>query len=85
MNTLTLRRIIETSKGLLKIEPKVRASDAYSLSLIYTPGVFLSLQTYQVGQVCLKIKEQPETIYDYCITSHAVALISDGSGIIYFL
>jgi malic enzyme len=39
MNTLTLRRIIETSKGLLKIEPKVRASDAYSLSLIYTPGV----------------------------------------------
>ncbi len=39
MNTLTLRKIIETSKGLLKIEPKVRASDAYSLSLIYTPGV----------------------------------------------
>jgi hypothetical protein len=39
MNTLTLRKIMEISRGLLKIEPKVRASDAYSLSLIYTPGV----------------------------------------------
>jgi malic enzyme len=30
---------MEQSRGLLKIEPKVKASDTYSLSLIYTPGV----------------------------------------------
>jgi malic enzyme len=39
MDALTLRKIMEQSRGLLKIEPKVKATDPYSLSLIYTPGV----------------------------------------------
>lgn len=72
METLTLRKIMENSKGLFKIEPKVKASDNYSLSLIYTPGVkHIISNHFKVGENCMAIKNNPDAIYDYCITSHA--------------
>jgi malate dehydrogenase (oxaloacetate-decarboxylating)(NADP+) len=43
------------------------------LSLAYTPGV---------AEPCLKIKEQPETVWDYTARGNTVAVVSDGTAVL---
>lgn len=51
----------------IKIVSKVEVNDKNSLAIVYTPGVAVS---------CLKIKENPETSYDYTNRENSVAVIS---------
>lgn len=51
----------------IKIVSKVEVNDKNSLAIVYTPGVAAS---------CLKIKENPETSYDYTNRENSVAVIS---------
>ena len=43
------------------------------LSRAYTPGV---------ARVCTTIHQKPETVYDYTIKSHTVAVVTDGSAVL---
>jgi len=40
MKQITLSGIMEKVHGLVEIKPKVKVTDAFTLSLVYTPGVF---------------------------------------------
>lgn len=71
MKQVSLKGIMEKSHGLITIKPKIKVTDAYTLSLVYTPGV---------GQNCLEIKANPDSLYDYTIVTNAVAIVTDGSG-----
>lgn len=51
----------------IKIVSKVEVTDKNALSIVYTPGVAAS---------CLKIKDNPETSYDYTNRENSVAVIS---------
>lgn len=51
----------------IKIVSKVEVTDKNALSIVYTPGVAAS---------CLKIKENPETSYDYTNRENSIAVIS---------
>lgn len=53
-------------KGI-KIVSKVEVKDKQTLAVVYTPGVAAS---------CLKIKDNPETSYDYTNRENSVAVIS---------
>ena len=51
----------------IKIVSKVEVKDKQSLAIVYTPGVAAS---------CLKIKENPESSFDYTNRENSVAVIS---------
>ena len=51
----------------IKIVSKVEVADKNALAIVYTPGVAAS---------CLKIKENPESSYDYTNRENSVAVIS---------
>ncbi len=60
-------------QGKLSIESKHHVKNKNDLSLLYTPGV---------AEVCKKISNNKESIYDYTIKSNSVAVISDGSAVL---
>ncbi len=51
----------------IKIISKVKVKDKKTLALVYTPGVAAS---------CLKIQENPQTVYDYTNKENSAAVIS---------
>lgn len=55
---------------MIRIRPKVRVTDNYTLSLVYTPGV---------GHICKVIESDPDQLYDLTITNNSIALLTDGS------
>jgi len=59
--------------GKLEIKSKVPLKDKKDLSLAYTPGV---------AEVCKKIYEDPNNVYDLTIKSNSVAVVSDGSAVL---
>jgi len=62
------------SRGLLSIESKIPIKDEYILSLVYTPGV---------AEPCLAIQQDPESSFTYTMRGNAVAIISDGSSVLF--
>lgn len=47
----SLKNLFLRTNGLIKIKPKVRVTDNYTLSLVYTPGV---------GHICKVIEKDPD-------------------------
>lgn len=39
MKSQSLKQLFLRTNGLIRIRPKVRVTDNYTLSLVYTPGV----------------------------------------------
>lgn len=72
MDSLQLHK---TYRGKLNISSAVPIIDRETLSTVYTPGV---------GNVCMVIKNAPETLRDYTIAGRTVAVISDGSAVLGF-
>ncbi|CAD8092608.1 unnamed protein product [Paramecium primaurelia] len=66
----SLRNLFLRTNGLIRIRPKVRVTDNYTLSLVYTPGV---------GHICKVIESDPDQLYELTITNNSIALLSDGS------
>ncbi|MCF8001847.1 MAG: NADP-dependent malic enzyme [Halanaerobiales bacterium] len=60
-------------RGKLTVESKHQLANKEDLSLLYTPGV---------AEVCKKISEEKNNIYDYTIKNNSVAVISDGSAVL---
>lgn len=60
-------------QGKLTIEGKHHLTNKKDLSLLYTPGV---------AEVCKKITNNKESIYDYTIKNNSVAIVSDGSAVL---
>lgn len=60
-------------RGKLTVESKYHLTNKKDLSLLYTPGV---------AEVCKKISNNKESIYDYTIKNNSVAVISDGSAVL---
>jgi len=60
-------------RGKLTVESKHHLSNKHDLSLLYTPGV---------AEICKKISENKENVYDYTIKNNSVAVISDGSAVL---
>lgn len=60
-------------QGKLTVESKYHLTNKKDLSLLYTPGV---------AEVCKKISNNKESIYDYTIKNNSVAVISDGSAVL---
>ncbi|CAD8106348.1 unnamed protein product [Paramecium primaurelia] len=65
-----LKQLFLRTNGLISIKPKIRITDNYTLSLVYSPGV---------GYICQVIQKNPDLLYDLTITGNSVALLSDGS------
>ena len=61
------------NQGKLKVKTKVKVEDETDLSLAYSPGV---------AEPCLKIKEDPEKIYEYTNKSNFIAVVSNGSAVL---
>ena len=59
--------------GKLTTESKMHITSSEDLSLLYTPGV---------AALCLEIKNDPKTVYDYTIKSNTIAVVSDGSAVL---
>jgi malate dehydrogenase (oxaloacetate-decarboxylating) len=72
MNSLTLHK---KYKGKLIVSSVVSIDSREILSTVYTPGV---------GDVCVEIKNNPESLRDYTIAGRTVAVISDGSAVLGF-
>lgn len=66
----SLKQLFLRTNGLISIKPKIRITDNYTLSLVYSPGV---------GFICQTIKENPDSLYDLTITGNSIALLTDGS------
>ena len=66
-------RLHKKHKGKISVTPVVSLKSREDLSLAYTPGV---------GTVSMEIANHPETVWDYTIKSHTVAVISDGSAVL---
>ncbi|CAD8124597.1 unnamed protein product [Paramecium sonneborni] len=66
----SLKNLFLRTNGLIRIKPKVRVTDNYTLSLVYTPGV---------GHICKVIEKDPDQLYDLTITGNSIALLADGS------
>ncbi len=60
-------------KGKIKVVSKAPLDSKDSLSTYYTPGV---------AEVCKKIVEKPESVYDLTIKSNSVAIVSDGTRVL---
>jgi malate dehydrogenase (oxaloacetate-decarboxylating) len=60
-------------RGKLSTELTLPLNDSHDLSLAYTPGV---------AEVCKEIAEHPETVDDYTIKGHTVAIVTDGSAVL---
>ena len=63
----------KANHGKLEILGKLPAKTMEDLSVAYTPGV---------AAPCLKIKEDPEAVYDYTIKGNLVGVISDGTAVL---
>jgi malate dehydrogenase (oxaloacetate-decarboxylating) len=63
----------EKLRGKIRIQPKMDITSREDLSLLYSPGV---------AEPCLRIAEQPDTVWKYTIKSNTVAVISDGSAVL---
>lgn len=61
-------------KGKLSTQIKVPLNTKEELSTFYSPGV---------AAPCLEIKKSPEKAYDYTWKSNTVAIISDGSAVLW--
>src|SRR3989338_5214200 len=61
------------NKGKLATKSKVKVATKEDLSLVYTPGV---------AEVCRKIAEEPESVYDYTFKGNTVAVLTDGSAVL---
>lgn len=72
MNPLELHK---TYQGKLNISSVTPIDSKEMLSTVYTPGV---------GQVCMAIKDDPQTLRDYTIAGRTVAVISDGTAVLGF-
>ena len=59
--------------GKLQIMPTKPLATARDLSLAYSPGV---------AAPCLRIKDNPETVYDYTARGNVVAIISNGTAVL---
>lgn len=59
--------------GKIQTLPKVPVEDRSDLSLWYTPGV---------AEPCKKIKEDPESVYEYTNKGNTVAVVSDATRIL---
>lgn len=59
--------------GKLSVELKKELQNQRHLSIAYTPGV---------ARVCLEIKENPKSIFDYTIKKNSVAIVTDGSAVL---
>lgn len=59
--------------GKLQIMPTKPLATARDLSLAYSPGV---------AAPCLRIKDNPETAYDYTARGNVVAIISNGTAVL---
>lgn len=60
-------------RGKMETASLVPLENTEDLSLAYTPGV---------AQPCLEIAENPDSVYDYTIKGHTVAVITDGSAVL---
>ena len=60
-------------RGKLTVESKHHLTNKNDLSLLYTPGV---------AEICKKISENKENLYEYTIKNNSVAVISDGSAVL---
>ncbi len=63
----------EEHRGKLEVVSKVPLKTAEDLSVAYTPGV---------AEPCLRIKENPESVYKYTTKSNTVCVLSDGSAVL---
>lgn len=60
-------------RGKISTELTVPLNNREDLSLAYTPGV---------AAVSLEIAKHPETVWDYTIKGHTVAVVTDGSAVL---
>ena len=63
----------EKLRGKIRMQPKMDITSREDLSLLYSPGV---------AEPCLRIAEQPDSVWKYTIKSNTVAVISDGSAVL---
>lgn len=61
-------------KGKLSMQSKVPLENRNDLSLYYSPGV---------AAPCLEIAKDPTTAYDYTRKSHTIAVVSDGTAVLW--
>ncbi len=59
--------------GKLSVELKKKLENQKDLSIAYTPGV---------AKVCLEIKDNLNSIYDYTIKKNSVAVVTDGTAVL---
>jgi malate dehydrogenase (oxaloacetate-decarboxylating)(NADP+) len=59
--------------GKLSVELKKKLEDQKDLSIAYTPGV---------AKVCLEIKDNSDSVYDYTIKKNSVAVVTDGTAVL---
>ncbi|MCL5408975.1 MAG: NADP-dependent malic enzyme [Candidatus Omnitrophica bacterium] len=59
--------------GKMEIKPTVPLKNKTDLSVAYTPGV---------AEVCMEIKNNPSSSYDYTIKNNSVAIVTDGSAVL---
>jgi malate dehydrogenase (oxaloacetate-decarboxylating) len=63
----------QKNKGKIATQVLSPIGNKSDLSLAYTPGV---------GEVSRYIAKNPETVFDYTIKSHTVAVVTDGSAVL---
>lgn len=61
------------TKGKIEIAGRVRVETKEELSTYYTPGV---------AYVCLAIKDNKDSVYDYTLKGRTVAVVTDGTRIL---
>jgi len=67
----SLLSFFQKHNGLLALRNKIPIKDNYSLSLVYTPGV---------GQACLEIQKNPQTVLKYTNKGNSMLVITDSTG-----
>jgi len=60
-------------KGKVEVVPKCAIRDLDDFAIYYTPGV---------AEPCLKIREDPDAVYDYTFKWNSVAVVTDGSRVL---
>ncbi|NOY98859.1 MAG: NAD-dependent malic enzyme [Chloroflexi bacterium] len=60
-------------KGKIAIRSRYRIDSLSTLRRVYTPGV---------AEVCLKIAENPALARNFTITSHLIAIVTDGTAVL---
>lgn len=60
-------------QGKIEVISKVPLKNSRDLSLAYTPGV---------AEPCKKIKENPDSVYEYTAKGRMVAVVTDGSAVL---